>query len=224
MSPVAGLWMESGLFGFLAPVLNKQGTLDTSASMSSDIRQKLKNTSLPQLSRGLRWKALVTAPPGPALCQTHQNAPGWCRWVGVCPVSQGDTMKAASCPAFSILEHSTAGEGCDLPGQCQHAWAVQKCPPFSKPLLSGCTDPSRAIFWTSVTKQSHFLHCPVNVCMHVLHWRRPAQNTAEQLLIVHDCACHNCAVKVCVKLEFISRSFAPFWLVLAIKIQCAPTS
>lgn len=44
-----GVWM----FGFLAPVLNKQGTLGTSASISSDIRQKRNNTSLPQLSRGL---------------------------------------------------------------------------------------------------------------------------------------------------------------------------
>lgn len=39
---------------------NKPVTSDAGASMSSDIRQKLKNMNLPQLSgqRSLRWKAL----------------------------------------------------------------------------------------------------------------------------------------------------------------------
>lgn len=141
------------IFGFLAPVLtlNKEVTLHSGASVSSDIRQKQKSMNLSQLSRerSIRWKAL----------QEWEVQHRWLHLhalygarhlrmlqVAVCPCFQAGTMEAASCTTFSNLEHSVAWEGCDLPGQCQHACVVQKCPPFSKPLSSGFSNPSKANF------------------------------------------------------------------------------
>lgn len=162
--------------------------------------------------------ALVTGPPCSVLCQTHQNAPGWCRWVGVFPASQAGTMKAASCTAFSILEHSTAWEGCDLPGQCQHASVVL------------------SFFWTffylaALSQQSYFLNrCDKTVslhsvpckCMHAcaaLEAPRPKHSWAAPYCLFMAVAATIVWSKCVWSSSFIRWSFAP-----AIKIQCAPTS
>lgn len=97
---------------------------------------------------------------------------------------------------------------------------------FISPLDLAAVIPAR-VFFEPVWQKKVPLHSPASKYTHacafsVLQTFPPEQLekiTAEWLFIVHDCGWCNCVVRS----GFISRSFAPFWIVLAMVLHCAPT-